>query len=239
MDYLEGLKVLKKRFDECLVQHAETIDKNDVGEIYKLQAYAETHYYMKAVHDYNAAEVEALLSFFDPLEVAFWCREENTHKIGLPICDILKEIHADERFKKISPAVALTDKTAKLIRRLESSLYGLVYDIQLMDSVEVGRRSERIAARLSAFRYTTDRLMDNSVDEYLIDFLLNQDDPLLYITEHWPESTLFGEDVLDDIKDKIKEQRQPKSVHERLKEASRSVQEQMTSEKTQRSTGAR
>ena len=75
----------------------------------------------------------------------------------------------------------------------------------------------------------TDELQSDSLDESLIDHLLGENDPLQYLTDHWPECTLFGEDVLADIQDEIKEKQsqheQPKSVHERLKNASRAVSE--------------
>ena len=81
---------------------------------------------MKAVHDYTPAEVEALLAFVDPLKVAFWCREESTHKVGLPICEILKEINADARFEKFEPELSLKEKTDKLISRLDNNLYSFL-----------------------------------------------------------------------------------------------------------------
>ena len=83
MEFRESLELLRRRLDGSLKDHAEKTDYNDIGDIYRLQEYSETHYYMKAVHDYTPAEVEALLAFVDPLEVAFWCREESTHKVGL------------------------------------------------------------------------------------------------------------------------------------------------------------
>ena len=46
------------------------------------------------------AEVEALLSFQDPLDVARWCWEENTHAHSFPICELLEEIQADRKFPK-------------------------------------------------------------------------------------------------------------------------------------------
>ena len=77
MEFRESLELLRRRLDGSLKDHAEKTDYNDIGDIYRLQEYSETHYYMKAVHDYTPAEVEKLLAFVDPLEVAFWCREES------------------------------------------------------------------------------------------------------------------------------------------------------------------
>ena len=239
MEFRESLELLRRRLDGSLKDHAEKTDYNDIGDIYRLQEYSETHYYMKAVHDYTPAEVEALLSFVDPLEVAFWCREENTHKVGLPVCEIIKEINADARFEKFEPELSLKEKTDKLISRLDNNLYSFLDILNQLDFEDITQRSERIAAAWAAHSYMTDELLSDNIDESLIDHLL----PLQYLTDHWPECTLFGVDVIADIQDEIKEKKsqheQPKSVHERLKNASRAVSEQVKPEKPPRGDGAR
>ena len=211
MEFRESLELLRRRLDGSLKDHAEKTDYNDIGDIYRLQEYSETHYYMKAAHDYTPAEVEALLAFVDPLEVAFWCREESTHKVGLPICEILKEINADARFEKFEPELSLKEKTDKLISRLDNNLYSFLDILNQLDFEDI--------------------------------HLLGKNDPLQYLTDRWPECTLFGVDVIADIQDEIKEKQsqheQPKSVHERLKNASRTVSEQVKPEKPPRGDGAR
>ncbi|WP_405345818.1 hypothetical protein [Ruminococcus sp.] len=243
MEFRESLELLRRRLDGSLKDHAEKTDHNDIGDIYRLQEYSETHYYMKAAHDYTPAEVEALLAFVDPLEVAFWCREESTHKVGLPICEILKEINADARFEKFEPELSLKEKTAKLISRLDNNLYSFLDILNQLDFEDITQRSERIAATWAAHSYMTDELLSDNIDESLIDHLLSKNDPLQYLTDHWPECTLFGVDVIADIQDEIKEKKsqheQPKSVHERLKNASRAVSEQVKPEKPLRGDGAR
>lgn len=243
MEFRESLELLRRRLDGSLKDHAEKTDYNDIGDIYRLQEYSETHYYMKAVHDYTPAEVEALLAFVDPLEVAFWCREESTHKVGLPICEILKEINADARFEKFEPELSLKEKTDKLISRLDNNLYSFLDILNQLDFEDITQRSERIAATWAAHSYMTDELLSDNIDESLIDHLLSKNDPLQYLTDHWPECTLFGVDVIADIQDEIKEKKsqheQPKSVHERLKNASRAVSEQVKPEKPPRGDGAR
>ena len=187
--------------------------------------------------------MEALLAFVDPLEVAFWCREESTHKVGLPICEILKEINADARFEKFEPELSLKEKTDKLISRLDNNLYSFLDILNQLDFEDITQRSERIAATWAAHSYMTDELLSDNIDESLIDHLLGKNDPLQYLTDHWPECTLFGVDVIADIQDEIKEKQsqheQPKSVHERLKNASRTVSEQVKPEKPPRGDGAR
>lgn len=243
MEFRESLELLRRRLDGSLKDHAEKTDYNDIGDIYRLQEYSETHYYMKAAHDYTPAEVEKLLAFVDPLEVAFWCREENTHKVGLPICEILKEINADARFEKLEPELSLKEKTDKLISRLDNNLYSFLDILNQLDFEDITQRSERIAATWAAHSYMTDELLSDNIDESLINHLLSKNDPLQYLTDHWPECTLFGVDVIADIQDEIKEKKsqheQPKSVHERLKNASRAVSEQVKPEKPPRGDGAR
>ena len=242
MEYSEALQLLRDRLDENLKQHAGAAHTDEIGDIYRLQSYSETHYYMKAVHDYTSAEIEALLSFVDPLEVAFWCREENTHDVGLPICDILKEIQADERFPKKAPELSFDDKVRTLVIRLGKNLYDFQEKLKTWSKQELIDHCGEIAAKMAAYQYMSEEFAGNPSDG-IADYLLQYENPLSILAEYWPEGTLFGPDVIADIQDAAKEQRksreQSKSVHERLKEASRSVQNKITSEKTQRSTGAR
>ena len=227
MEFKEALHQLRERLDDSLIHHAKMTQRDNIGELYKLQAYSQTHYYMKAVHDYTASEVEALLQFVDPLEVAYWCREENTHQVGLPICDLLKEIHADERFEKIEPDLSLEDKTSRLIARLELNLFHYLEDIKQLPDTDVMKYAESIAATMAAYRYTTDQLMSDSLDERMIDFLYKLDNPLRYITDRWPECSLYGEDVLAGIQKEIdKQSKRSESVHARLKDAQRKAAEQ-------------
>lgn len=242
MEYQEGLRLLRNRMDESLKHHAETTDMTDIGEIYRLQEYSETHYCMKATHDYDKAEVEALLAFEDPLEVAFWCREENTHAVGLPICEILKEIHADERFAKRLPELSSEEKMQTLIIRLGKNLYDFQEKLQIWSNRQLIDHCEEIAATMAAYKYMTEDFAANPPD-HIADYLLQYENPLKVLCEHWPECTLFGSDVLADIQDQIKDlhikHEQPESVHKRLKTAARAVQEQSKSNKPQRSDGAR
>lgn len=74
-----------ERLDECLKVHADMLDAQNIGSIYELQGLSELHYYLKVEHVFTPAEVEALLSFQDPLDVARWCWEENNHEHSFPI----------------------------------------------------------------------------------------------------------------------------------------------------------
>lgn len=228
MEFREALQQLRERLDDSLIHHAKLTQRDDIGELYKLQAYSETHYYMKAVHDYTASEVEALLQFVDPLEVAYWCREENTHQVGLPICDLLKEIHADERFEKIEPDLSLETKTSRLIERFELNLYRYMGNVRELSDTEITGQAEKIAATMAAYRYTVDELMRDNLDERVIDHLLALEDPLKHLADRWPECSQYGEDVFENIEYDLinKDDRQIGSIHDRLKDAQRKAAEQ-------------
>ena len=96
----DAKRLLMERLDKCLKIHADMLDAQNIGSIYELQGFSELHYYLKAEHEFTPAEVEALLSFQDPLDVARWCWEENTHAHSFPICELLEEIQADRKFPK-------------------------------------------------------------------------------------------------------------------------------------------
>ena len=66
----DAKRLLMERLDECLKVHADMLDAQNIGSIYELQGFSELHYYLKVEHVFTPAEVEALLSFQDPLDVA-------------------------------------------------------------------------------------------------------------------------------------------------------------------------
>ena len=87
----EAKRLLMERLDDCLKVHADLLDSQDIGSIYELQDLAQLHYYLKVEHPFTPAEVEALLSFQDPLEVARWCKEENTHTHSFPCLSRIRD----------------------------------------------------------------------------------------------------------------------------------------------------
>ena len=68
----DAKRLLLERLDDCLKVHADMLDAENIGAIYELQDLAELHYYLKVEHEFTPAEVEALLEFQDPLDVARW-----------------------------------------------------------------------------------------------------------------------------------------------------------------------
>lgn len=120
MEY-EAKQLLIARLDECLLEHAVATSKRDggvqIGDVYDLQDLAEMHYYLKTGHEFTPAEVEALLQFKDPLDVARWCKEDNSHEHSFPICELLHEIKAYERFEQI----AKTNEKFSIRERLQGA----------------------------------------------------------------------------------------------------------------------
>ena len=96
-----GKQKLMEKLDDCLVDHAEGLcawGTPSIATLYHFQELAELHCYLKTAHTFTAAEVEALLRFDDPLEAAAACWEENSHEYSFPICELLEELHAYEKF---------------------------------------------------------------------------------------------------------------------------------------------
>lgn len=120
----EAKRMLMERLDDCLKVHADLLDSQDIGSIYELQDLAQLHYYLKVEHPFTPAEVEALLSFQDPLEVARWCKEENTHAHSFPICELLNEIRAYERFEPAPKQDESSQTFARFREALASDYFG-------------------------------------------------------------------------------------------------------------------
>lgn len=102
----DALEKLRDKLDESLLNHAKDLSNGDgprIVDVYGLQALAELHCYLKTVHQFDSAEVEALLQFDDPLWAASVCWEENSHEYSFPICDLLRETKAKERLPLAEP----------------------------------------------------------------------------------------------------------------------------------------
>lgn len=98
----EAKKKLMKKLDEGLIAHAKNLSSGDgphIVDVYRLQGLDEIHCYLKTEHQFDPAEVDALLSFADPLNVAYSCWEMNSHEYSFPICDLLRETGAREIFE--------------------------------------------------------------------------------------------------------------------------------------------
>ena len=101
-----ALQKLWAKLDESLLSHARDLSAESsikIVDVYDLQGLAELHCYLKTVHQFEPAEVEALLQFADPLAAANLCWEENSHEYSFPICDLLRETKAKERLPLAEP----------------------------------------------------------------------------------------------------------------------------------------
>lgn len=153
----EAKLLLFKRLDECLKSHTRNMflsnAQPDMKDIYELQQLAELHYHLKVSHPFTPAEVEALLSFKDPLNVARWCWEENTHAHSFPICELLQTIGADKRFEKEPSESREQNKRQELIALLGQNLYAYQEKMQGWSRAELIDKCEEIAATMSAYKF--------------------------------------------------------------------------------------
>lgn len=225
----EAKQQLIARLDECLLQHAAALNEKDEGptiyDVYNLQDLAELHYYLKVRHVFTPAEVEELLKFADPLDVARWCREDNSHEHSFPICELLKEINAYERFalveKQPSP---LHQKYTELMKLLGRNWYDYQESLLSYDKPALIGKAEEIAAAAAAYRYMAEQY-EPQMEE--VDYLLRYDNPLQVLQGYWPSrDMILGPSVIEIMMDDIEsppEERaeQPKSLRERLQNAAR------------------
>ena len=127
----DGKERLWRQLDESLRRHAKALGGGeglpDIADIYRVQEMAEVHCYLKTAHPFTPMEVNALLRFADPLEVAVACWEQNPDRYAFDICGILK---TNDMFRNFAPA--------EMEREEKLSLRG-----QLHAAVEETRRQSR------------------------------------------------------------------------------------------------
>ena len=241
----EAKLLLFKRLDECLKSHTRNMflsnAQPDMKDIYELQQLAELHYYLKVSHPFTPAEVEALLSFKDPLNVARWCWEENTHAHSFPICELLQTIGADKRFEKEPSESREQNKRQELIALLGQNLYAYQEKLQGGSRTELIDKCEEIAATMAAYKFMAE---DYHPTEEEIDCLLRYDNPLELLCSYWPECSLYGEDVIETLMDDIstppeERREQPTSLRERLQQAAHEVKDRPAQDKPDRGGEAR
>lgn len=175
--------MLMERLDDCLKVHADLLDSQDIGSIYELQDLARLHYYLKVEHPFTPSEVEALLSFQDPLEVARWCKEENTHAHSFPICELLNEIRAYERFEPAPKQDESSQTFARFREALASDYFGFREQAlswsreRLFDAAgEIAALSDTFGALLSKYTPVKEEM----------DFFLQFTHPLQIISRYGP-----------------------------------------------------
>ena len=103
----KGKELLWRRLDESLRRNAKALgngeDLPDIADIYRIQEMSELHCYLKTAHSFTPMEVNALLRFADPLEVAVACMEQNPDKYAFDICAILNANGMSQNFAPAEP----------------------------------------------------------------------------------------------------------------------------------------
>lgn len=178
-----------ERLDRSLLNHVVTLGHKDggpsIGDAYELQDLAERHFYLKAEHEFTAAEVEALLSFADPLAVACACWEDNGHKHSFPICELLNEIGAYQRFPMREDVN--TQSQEQLVEAVKAVLDQemLEYQTSLLSKgkTELIEKSREIAAMKNAHAFM---LSDYEFEKGAAETLLRMEKPLRFVASLWP-----------------------------------------------------
>lgn len=211
------------------------LDAEDIGSIYELQDLAKLHYYLKVEHSFNPAEIEALLKFQDPLDVARWCWEENTNEYHFPICSLLDQINAYNRFDSFQESFDLKQiQYVDLMKRLGQNYYAYRESMLSLDKEALFDRSKEIAKIQDAYSYL---VQSYEFDPKEVQTMLCLENPLNYMADGWEESVSeLLDPVLDDwIQEKISDiprsaeyflQKESASLRERLQRAVQEVQNQ-------------
>ncbi len=234
----EARKLLMERLDKNLLDHAATIGSKEGGpeilDVYQLGALAERHYYLKAEHPFTPDEVEALLQFSDPLEVAQACWEDNSHPYSFPICTMLEEINAWERFPLAEPerTALYQSRPESAVRALKAVLKQNLSDFResllTMEQKELISRSAEIARMEDAYEFM---VQDYAFRRGDAETLLGMENPLKFVAEQWTRDISSRFDLAVQVRRALAEAREmamPErtSVRDRLRNASEEVSRQ-------------
>lgn len=224
---LNAINQLFDRLDKSLAWNAAllgrrnpTPDMENVDELGKL---FERHRYLKNDHDFAPGEAEALLGFSDPLAVAQSCWEENSFINNFPICEILNDIGAYDRFtltkaeqeRRKGPQVQL------LKERLDQNLAAYTAALMGKSKSELIEDCEKITSTQAAYSYMRCSYEYTHNDA---DLLLKLDDPLHYLASRWSMSFDLSGDDDDTIQEIIEELEDPRNLHDAQEAAATLVQ---------------
>lgn len=209
--------------EQSLLDHITAAGTKEGGpcllDAYKLQGLAELQYHLAVEHDFQVDEITALLQFTDPLTVAMECWEERDPEKGFPICALLQEIKAYERFPLVDLA-GYVQQRKELLQLLNDRMDQNMSDFQAellgMDKAELIAQSAKITAMREAHAYIKKYF---AFEAYEVDVLLGLDNPLEFIAAQWFD---LGEQVDMDyqIKEAIADVREEAAVqHEREQSA--------------------
>lgn len=206
MDY-EAKRPLMEQIDKSLKEHAIALGDKDGGpgiaDIYGMQEMAELHYYLKVEHEFKPNEVAALLQFADPLAVAVECWEERTPEKGFPICDLLKEIEAYDRFPLVDP-VGYAQQQEQMITVLKAVLDQNMTEfhasILSMDKEAIIADSAEITAMREAYDFMKE---DFTFERGDVEILLRMENPLKFVAEQWPSDIVSLFDMCEQVGEAI------------------------------------
>lgn len=174
-------------------------------DAYQLKDLAGLEYYLAVEHGFQAGEAEALLQFTEPLTVAMKCWEERNPEKGFPICDLLHEIKAYERFELVDPA-RYTRQSAEQLQSLKDRVDQIMSDFQAelygMDKAEIIAKSAKITAMQEAYTFIKEGFDFTSTE---VSVLLSMENPLKFVADQWPFDIGFLLDMEDQIRESIED----------------------------------
>lgn len=213
-------RLLIDKLEQSLLDHIAAAGTKEGGpcllDAYKLQGLAELQYHLTVEHEFQVDEVAALLQFTDPLTVAMECWEERDPEKGFPICALLHEIKAYERFPLVDPAgyAQQRKKQLQLLNdRMDQNMSDFQTELLDMDKVELIAQSAKITAMREAHAYMKKYFIFEA-DE--VEVLLGMDNPLEFVAKQWSD---LGEQL--DMDFQIKE-----AITDARKEAAQREKEQ-------------
>ena len=238
---LDTQKLLFERLDQSLWDHAHALVNKkgvpDISDIYKLADLADRHHYLRVNHQFTPAEVDALLKFKDPLVVADACWSENEHGGTFPICEIMDEIDAYNRFPMTVP---LSKRVEELMAVIERNYAEYTASLMDMSKEELVEKSLEIAAMRNAHAFILDNF---SFDLTEVNNLLKLKNPLYFLADNWllpVEDHGFVHDILADLNspqylqkyiERTPAQDKKPSVREQLRNAVQAVSQRLPTER--------
>lgn len=212
---LNAINQLFERLDKSLAWNAALLGRrnptpemetvNELGDLF------ERHRYLKDDHDFAPGEAEALLGFSDPLVVAQSCWKENGFTDGFPICEILNDIGAYDRFTLTTAEQERRKgpQIQQLKERLEQNLTAYTAALMEKSKSELIEDSEKITNTQAAYSYMRYGYEYTRNDA---DLLLKLDDPLHYLASRWSMSFDLSGDDDDTIQEIIEELDDPRNL---------------------------
>lgn len=198
-----------EQIDKSLLEHAAALGTKDGGpgiaDVYGMQEMAELHYYLKVDHEFAPGEISSLLQFADPLAVALECWEERTPEKGFPICDLLREIKAHERFQLADPAGYARQKEERLQSlkdRLDQNMSDFQAALMDMEKTEIIAKSAEITAMREAHDFLKKDFIFEQSD---VAILLGIENPLKFIADQWPSDLAGLLNMDDQVREAIEE----------------------------------